>query len=166
MHRPPPRPTIPPPDPAILDAFPAVVPTKVVMDYIALLGSYRPMEPDPSPEEVVRRWVEAVLRTGNASAALQVVLALQEDEPFPGAEVRDALRYVATRGVRSALERAGAERLARHFLDNVQTYDRAVRALTTWKDDVALADILRAVVPYVRPEDRAALGLPPRSEAR
>ena len=167
LDRPPPRPPIPPPDPAIFDTFPSVVPTKVVMDYVALLGNYRPMQPDPSPGEVVQRWVEAVLRTGNGSAALQVVLALSEDDdPFPGADVRDALEYVAARGVHSTPEIAGAEHLARHFLDHSQTYDRARHALTAWRNDNVLAEILQRVTAYVRPEHRTELGLPPAAGTR
>jgi hypothetical protein len=155
----PPRPEIVAPDPEVLDVFEDPIPSKAVRNYVWVLGNYRPIRPEMDAREVVRRWVDAVIRTGDGSAALQVALYLQPIDMPEGAQVADALDWVVARGLHSSREEDGAEYLARYFLDLAATYDRAVDALARWRTDADLAPILDRVAPYVRPADRPTLGL-------
>jgi hypothetical protein len=154
----PPRPEIAAPEPEVLDAFADPVPSDAVRNYIWVVGNYRPIRPELEVGDVVRRWVEAVVRTGDSSAALQVALYLQPEMP-EGARVRDALDYVATRGLSTPRERDGAEYLARYFLDVSDTYDRAIEALAPWRGDADLGQILDRLAPYVHAADRPKIGL-------
>ena len=159
MSVPPPREPVPAPDPEVLDAFNDGPPGHVVRDYIWVIGNYRPFVPSLTAAETVRRWTEAAVRGGDGAAALQVVLYLRHEGLQPGADVSDVLSYVAARGVGTDREVLGAEYLARYFLDHSQTYDRAVRALSTWTDRPQLGQVLRSLLPYVERKDRAGLGL-------
>ncbi|MFD5827069.1 hypothetical protein [Lentzea sp. NPDC060358] len=146
------------PGPEVLDAFRDGAPADVVMDYVWVLGNYRPLAPPLSPPEVVRRWTEAVLRHPDGAAALQVVLHLRHDGRPAGADVGDVISYIAGRGVRPGAAEQGAEYLARYLLDHSQTYARAVAALPSWIGEPVLGGVLRRLEAYVRPEDRAGLG--------
>ena len=148
-----------PPDPEVLDAFPDGAPWEVVRDYIWLLAHHRPFVPPISPDETVRRWVEAVIRHPHGAAALQIVLYLRHDDVPYGAAIAAVASYLAARGVRPGREEEGAEYLARYLLDHSQTYARAIKALAAWKGLPVLDRVLQRVAPYVRDEDRAGLGL-------
>ena len=148
---------MPSPAPEVLDAFADGAPWEVVRDYIWVLAHYRMFTPPLSAGEVIRRWTEAVVRQADSSAALQVVLYLRRMEP--GADVAAVVDYVAQRGVEPGREAKGAEHLARHLLDHSETYAPAVLALASWVGQPVLRDVLPAVAPYVRPTDRARLGL-------
>ncbi|CAN5693003.1 hypothetical protein BH11MYX1_BH11MYX1_15360 [soil metagenome] len=99
-----PRPEIAVPAPDVLDVFGEPVPSDAVCNYVWVLGNYRPVHPELDLGEVVQRWVEAVLRTGDCSAALRVARYLRPAEMPIGGRVSDALGYVATRGLRSDSE--------------------------------------------------------------
>ncbi|HSU36561.1 MAG TPA: hypothetical protein VLJ88_12960 [Propionibacteriaceae bacterium] len=155
----PPRPPVSAPAPGVLDAFPDGPPPEVVRDYIWVVGNYRPFATPMAPEQTVRWWVEAAVRGGGGAAALQVVLYLRHQGRPPGADVGDAIGYLADRPIAPGREKQGAEDLVRYFLDHSETYERAIRALAALKDHPTMAGILRVVRPYVRPDDRPALGL-------
>ena len=150
---------LPPPDPEVLDAFTEGAPWEVVRDYIWMLAHHRPLVPPLSPDETLRRWVEAVLRHPDGAAALQVVLYLRHDDMPFGTAIEAVASYVADRGVRPGREERGAEYLARYLLDHSQTYSRAVKALAVWKDKPVLGGLLCRLTPYVHAEDRPELGL-------
>ncbi|MDX3656194.1 hypothetical protein PV646_02640 [Streptomyces sp. ID05-26A] len=154
-----PRAPIQAPHPDVLDAFAGGAPGSVVMDYVWVLGNYRPFAPPVDATEILRWWAEAVVRHPDGASALQITLYLRHDSLPAGADVGDVIAYLAERGVRSGKEEQGAEYLARYFLDHSQTYARAVATLTLWVGKPVLGDVLRQVTPYVRPEDRAGLGL-------
>lgn len=154
-----PREHVPPPPPEVLDGFVGGAPSEVLLDYIWVLAHHGLFEPPLDAAEMVRWCAEAVLRHPDGSAALRVVLLLTDEDQPPGADVADVLAYVARRGVRPGREERGAEYLARYLLDNTDTYGRALPALAAWRGVPVLDDILHEVAPYVRPADRAGLGL-------
>jgi hypothetical protein len=154
-----PRTPIRAPHPDVLDAFADGAPGSVVMDYVWVLANYRPFAPPVAATEIVRRWAEAVVRHPDGASALQITLYLRHDNRPAGEDVGDVIAYLAERGVRPGKEEQGAEYLIRYFLDHSQTYARAVAALPLWVGKSVLGDVLRQVTPYVRPEDRAGLGL-------
>jgi hypothetical protein len=154
-----PRTPIRAPHPDVLDVFADDAPGSVVMDYVWVLGNYRPFAPPVDATEIVRWWAEAVVRHPDGASALQITRYLRHDNLPTGADIGDVIAYLAERGVRPGKEEQGAEYLARYFLDHSQTYARAVAALPLWIGTPVLGDVLRQVSPYVLPEDRAGLGL-------
>lgn len=148
-----------PPRPDVLDAFPDGAPGTVVRDYLWVLEHCGPFTPPADPAEIVRWSVEAVVRHPDGAAALQVVMSLRHPGRPAGADVGDVIGYLAERGVRPGREAKGAEYLALYLLDHSQTYARAVEALPLWQDKPVLSGVLHQVAPYLRPADRARLGL-------
>lgn len=149
---------LPAPEPDVLDVFPRLPPWKVVNDFISVLGSYHGFHPPISAAETLRRWVEAVIRYDDGTAAVQVALNLRGARE-PGADVPDAIAYVRKRGLHTAQEERGAANLARALLDHSETHSRAVSALRSWMAEPRLAAILRGLVPYLAPDERKKVGL-------
>lgn len=149
---------LPAPEPDILDLFPELPPWKVVNDFISVLGSYRSFDPPLDRAETLRRWVEAVLRYDDGTAAVQVTMNLR-GRAEAGADVADAIDYVRRRGLRTSQEERGAANLVRALLDHTETHARAVSALRSWMREPRLAAILAELVPYLEPEERINLGL-------
>jgi len=148
-------------DPAVLDTLPNDPPWEVVQDFVWLIAHYPNFVPPLTQQDKLRLWLDAILRTADSAAALQVAQYLRPVRE-PGADIDAALRSIAESassprfGDRQA---RGAEHLARNLLEQHDTNKRTVAALRAWVGVPALQPVIHHLAPFVRPEDRPGLGL-------
>lgn len=137
-------------------------PWEVVQDFIWLVAHYPLFSPPLTQQDKLRLWLQAVLRTADGAAALQIAQYLRPTRE-PGADIEAAVRRIGriSQGGLDETAEQGAEYLIRNLLEQQDTSDRTADALRFWIGIPALERVLNHVKPLVPAERRAALGLGP-----